>query len=155
MLAQFFKGSNSRRNPMMTVSNYIICCKSCKMIAIKRNLRLFTAQFGPLHQTGRLNWPLMSTPALEMLHRTNISRQSLKLYTEGKLGHRVKKLVMICLVLVYSLAQYPTLHPPALPNIISSSPLSAWELQWKHGQLWTSFNPTSLPICGYGPAQAP
>lgn len=44
MLAQLFKGSNPRRNPMMTVCNYIIYCESCKMIAIKRNLRLFTAQ---------------------------------------------------------------------------------------------------------------
>lgn len=44
MLTQFFKGSNSRRNPMMTICNYIIYCESFKMIAIKRNLRLLTAQ---------------------------------------------------------------------------------------------------------------
>lgn len=47
----------------------------------------------------------MSSLDLEMMHRTNTSRQRLKLSTAGKLGHRVEKTVMICLVLVNSLAQ--------------------------------------------------
>lgn len=96
----------------MTVGNYIICCESCKMTAIKRNLRLFTAQFGSLHQTLR-EVKLTSYEQSSLRDGTqNKHRQSFKLCTKGKLGHSVEKLVMICLVLVYTLAQCLTLHPP-------------------------------------------
>lgn len=47
----------------------------------------------------------------------------------------------------------PTLYPSCLLNIIRSSPLSAWEPQWKHRHPGTSCNPR-LPACGCGPAQA-
>lgn len=74
----------------------------------------------------------------------------------GKLGHRVEKTVMICLVLVYSLAQCLYCTPPCLLNIIRSSPLSAWEPQWKHGHQaqywlqgasWGAENTHSSDIC--------
>lgn len=99
---------------MMTACNYIICWVSCKMRAIKRNLKLFTAQFGSLHQMLR-EVKLTSYEQSSLRDGTqNKHQQSFELCTKGKTGPRVEKLVMICLVLVYTLAQGPTLHPPTL-----------------------------------------